>query len=131
MARLTVYDPELKRYIVRANETFAIKDVYSAVIKGEYIRPPEHWVMGEFVDKLAEYENNEERNGITPCPFCGGAAEYKIRREYDGNCGYEEGVVACSECGISTPGFIIDGYYGIRYTKEQIIDIWNRRWENA
>ena len=127
MDRLTVYDPELKRYKVKASDV-EFYSKYFEVVNGAYTKPPEHFVMGNVVDKLAEYENNEEeRNEIKPCPFCGGAAEYEIRREYDGNCGYEEGVVMCSECGISTPGFIIDGYYGIRYTKEQIIDIWNRR----
>lgn len=98
--------------------------------------PPEFIVPVKINDAQMErlrsaFADVLKRTEIKPCPFCGGAAEYKIRREYDGYCGYEEGVVACSECGISTPGFIIDGYYGIRYTKEQIIDIWNRRWENA
>ena len=132
MDRLTVYDLEHGRYKTRADsKNFFLVRELGIVADGVYTQGGKCWIFGDFVDKLAEYENAEgEKPGIKNCPCCGGSAKYEIKRVFDGKESYLSGSVACQKCEISTPKFAIDGYYGEKYTAEEIICIWNRRATN-
>lgn len=112
MDRLTVYDPELGRYKANAdkNRTLFIQE------PGECINgirtPGASWVVSNFVDKLAEYENNEESelNAIAtkretnqllkPCPFCGGAAEIVDHGRITNRQRLPFFRIRCQECGV-------------------------------
>lgn len=67
---------------------------------------------------------------IKTCPFCGGEARLLESEESDGQCRYNAYHVKCLNCGIRTGKYINDGYYGVKYSKKDVIDIWNRRVSN-
>lgn len=64
---------------------------------------------------------------IKTCPFCGGEAELLESEESDGQCHYGAYYVKCSICGIQTSKYINNGYYGVKYSKKDVVDVWNRR----
>ena len=57
-------------------------------------------------------------NDLFSCPFCGGnASVYEVETETDGK-SFSGFVVACEECGISTP---------VSNDELKVIDCWNNR----
>lgn len=68
---------------------------------------------------------------LKPCPFCGGEAEYKPDYvdtnpdPYYTNCGREREAIHCLKCQMI---FIMDDCDNV-YTKEDTIELWNRRGE--
>ena len=68
---------------------------------------------------------------LRPCPFCGGRAQLNEFRENDGQCHFQSCSICCTVCGCRTSNYIIDGYLGIKHTKDEVIEAWNRRVDNA
>lgn len=64
---------------------------------------------------------------LIPCAHCGGKAIITKRLESDPPYSYTVIYAYCCECGIQTPKKIADGYYGERWTPEQVAQMWNRR----
>ena len=63
------------------------------------------------------------------CPFCGGYAKVECITEQDGGTSYKAWRVICRKCGASTGHLPTGGYYGMRHTKNEAIDLWDKRWE--
>ena len=78
-------------------------------------------------DGYRNYESNAEPAGLRPCPFCGGEAELCKDSRPDWYCSYEVAYVACKDCGVRTNDYITDGYYGVKTSAKDAIDVWNRR----
>ena len=148
MERLTVFDREFDRYKVNMSGHVIYTEPGIKTQGGIAINGCVSWLMGEAVERLAQYENErfgEQRPESAPgcirsCPFCGGAAE----ADSHFSCVYERiyGEVKCKSCGISKRGSKTFDTYDASYcgydTKEWItnahaeakqsaIDEWNRR----
>lgn len=66
-------------------------------------------------------------NDLKPCPFCGGLAELRQGRKPDGNVSYGMTWIECRVCGCQTKNYPNDGYYGMRFSDDAVLDAWNRR----
>ena len=66
-------------------------------------------------------------NKLKPCS-CGGEAKYIEYNAYDGNTIHRIGQVICTSCTCNISSLDIGGYLGVEHTKEDIINTWNRRW---
>ena len=66
---------------------------------------------------------------LKPCPFCGGEASLRRGWGSDPPVSYRVAYVKCSNCGIMTKHYTTDGYYGEKWSDEQIAEVWNRRAE--
>lgn len=67
-------------------------------------------------------------NGLKPCPFCGGPAEFHIEPELDeGGCyaGYGWTQVVCKECGARTRKCFC--VFPEKLNTAEAGDAWNRR----
>jgi len=66
---------------------------------------------------------------LKKCPFCGSEVMCEQGQESDGSCHWTAGWVICKNdsCWVSTPRLIIDGFYGRKTTKQDVINIWNNR----
>lgn len=78
------------------------------------------------IGTILEPANDES---IKSCPFCGSIAKYIEYQKQEGNLSHTVGLVCCDSaaCGCRTRDVIVDGYYGVTTTKQDAIDIWNRR----
>lgn len=61
------------------------------------------------------------------CAHCGGYARMLESVESDPPYSYTALYVKCSNCGIQTAKKPNGGYMAIKYTPEQVAEIWNRR----
>ena len=75
---------------------------------------------GAKMDGSKEDQNGQDENGLLPCPFCGGKADF-------GYIYYESphGItIMCKECGVSTKKFEMNIDYS---AKDKAIEAWNMR----
>lgn len=63
---------------------------------------------------------------VKKCPLCGRQPEFVMKRSC---CGYGEypmfGHIVCHHCSIRTDDFIVDGFYGCKFTVDTVVDHWN------
>lgn len=64
---------------------------------------------------------------IKDCAHCGGRSVLTHDQRQDGNCWYKVAYIHCTECGVRTCDYIIDGYYGSDDSEQDAIDAWNKR----
>lgn len=112
------------RYPDADEERFATANSFAGVLWWALLRGRKLAYIKVFPAKALREQHNPLIDG---CPHCGGIAEYKTFRNYDGHVSYETGAVVCTQCGAQTKEEITSGYYGIAVSSAAIIRKWNRR----
>lgn len=68
-----------------------------------------------------------KRVELLPCPFCGGSAEIRIEKRYDGTVLYAVKFIRCTNCLASTMMCFDGGYHDSFCSDEEIAEMWNHR----
>lgn len=96
---------------------------------GMLIDEHDYCFLGTKGEKQPREEPPEMLTVKKRCPFCGGYAKVECITEQDGGTLYKAWRVICRKCGASTGHLPTGGYYGMRHTKSEAIELWDKRWE--